>query len=80
MICNAIQAEKDGYDGFAVGHFQEPGLYEARASVDIPVHGLGEASCSMPASWAKRWYCDDQSSLYPLGSTIRLVSMAFANG
>ena len=44
MICNAIQAEKDGYDGFAVGHFQEPGLYEARASVDIPVHGLGEAS------------------------------------
>lgn len=44
MICNAVQAEKDGYDGFAVGHFQEPGLYEARATVDIPVHGLGEAS------------------------------------
>lgn len=44
MICNAIQAEKVGYDGFAIGHFQEPGLYEARACVDIPVHSLGEAS------------------------------------
>ena len=44
MICNAIEAERNGYDGFAVGHFQEPGLYEARSVVDIPVHGLGEAS------------------------------------
>lgn len=44
MICNAVQAEREGYDGFAVGHFQEPGLYEARSLVDIPVHGLGEAS------------------------------------
>ena len=49
------QAEKDGYDGFAVGHFQEPGLYEARASVDIPVHASARPQCSMPASWAKRW-------------------------
>ena len=44
MIVNAVTAEKDGYDAFAVGHFQEPGLYEARSVVDIPVHGLGEAS------------------------------------
>ena len=44
MICNAITAEKDGYDGFAIGHFQEPGLYEARSVLNIPVHSLGEAS------------------------------------
>lgn len=44
MICNAVRAERAGYDAFAVGHFQEPGLYEARACVDIPVLGLGEAS------------------------------------
>ncbi len=44
MICNAIQAERDGYDGFIVGHFQDAGLYEARAAVDIPVIALGEAS------------------------------------
>ena len=44
MICNAVQAEREGYDAFVVGHFQDAGLYEARAAVDIPVVALGEAS------------------------------------
>ena len=44
MICNAVQAEKEGYDAFIVGHFQDAGLYEARSVVDIPVVSLGEAS------------------------------------
>ena len=44
MICNAVLAEREGYDAFVVGHFQDAGLYEARAAVDIPVHGLGEAT------------------------------------
>lgn len=44
MINNAIQAERDGYDAVVVGHFQDAGLYEARASVDIPVLGLGETT------------------------------------
>ena len=44
MISNAISSDRDGYDGFAIGHFQDAGLYEARASVEIPVHSLGEAS------------------------------------
>ena len=44
MICNAIRAEREGYDAFIVGHFQDAGLYEARAAVDIPVIGLGEAT------------------------------------
>jgi len=44
MIVNAITADQEGYDGFAIGHFQDAGLYEARASVEIPVHALGEAS------------------------------------
>lgn len=42
-IRNAIAAERDGYDGFVIGHFQEPGLIEARGAVDIPVIALGEA-------------------------------------
>lgn len=41
---NAIAAERDGYDAFVIGHFQEPGLLEARGTLDIPVIGLGEAS------------------------------------
>lgn len=44
MICNAVTAEREGYDAMAVGHFQDSGLYEARAAVAMPVHGLGEAS------------------------------------
>ena len=44
VICNAIKAERAGYDAFILGHFQDAGLYEARAVVDIPVLALGEAS------------------------------------
>jgi allantoin racemase len=43
-IRNAIQAQQEGYDGYVIGHFQEPGLIESRSCLDIPVIGLGEAS------------------------------------
>ena len=44
MIVNAIRAEREGYDAFIVGHFQDSGLYEARAAVDIPIIALCEAT------------------------------------
>ena len=28
MICNAVEAEREGYDAFVVGHFQDAGLYQ----------------------------------------------------
>src|SRR5262249_36579392 len=43
-IRNALDAEREGYEGFVIGHFQEPGLLEIRGGVDIPVIGLGEAT------------------------------------
>jgi allantoin racemase len=43
-VRNAIQAERDGYDAFILGHFQDSGLWEARSAVNIPVIGLGETS------------------------------------
>ncbi len=43
---NALWAEREGYDAVVIGHFQEPLLHETRASVSIPVVGLGEASCA----------------------------------
>src|ERR1700731_1008042 len=43
-IRNALEAERNGYDAFVIGHFQEPGLLEIRGAVDIPVIGLGEAN------------------------------------
>jgi Asp/Glu/hydantoin racemase len=44
VICNAVRAEREGYDAFVIGHFQDAGLYEARSAVKIPVIALGEAS------------------------------------
>lgn len=44
VIRNAIEAERQGYDAFVIGHFQEPGLDESKAAVGIPVVGLGEAT------------------------------------
>jgi allantoin racemase len=44
VITNALSAQEQGYAAFVIGHFQEPGLREARAAVDIPVIGLGEAT------------------------------------
>jgi len=44
VISNALIAQRTGYDAFVIGHFQEPGLAEARAAVDIPVIGLGEVT------------------------------------
>jgi allantoin racemase len=50
-VRNALEAERAKYDAFVIGHFQEPGLLEVRAALEIPVVGLGEATllagCSM---------------------------------
>jgi allantoin racemase len=50
-IRHALEAERANYDAFVIGHFQEPGLIEVRAALEIPVVGLGEATllsaCSM---------------------------------
>jgi allantoin racemase len=54
VICNAVRAEREGYDAFVVGHFQDAGLYEARAVVDIPVIGLGEATMLQAMSLGQR--------------------------
>lgn len=44
VIRGAIEAEKSGCDVFFMNHFQDVGLYEARAAVSIPVLGLGETT------------------------------------
>jgi allantoin racemase len=44
VVRNALQAEQDGCDAFLVGHFQDSGVHEARAAVDMPVLGLGETA------------------------------------
>lgn len=43
-VDNGIAAEDNGYDAYVMGHFQDPGLYELRSAVRIPVIGVGEAT------------------------------------
>lgn len=50
----ALEAQEQGYEAFVIGHFQEPGLYEARSAVDIPVIGLGESVLLWSAHLGRR--------------------------
>lgn len=52
-INRAIEAQENGYDAVILGHFQEPGLYEARSSIDIPIVGIGEASMHYALSFGR---------------------------
>jgi Asp/Glu/hydantoin racemase len=54
VIRGAIQAEREGYDVLFMNHFQDVGLYEARAAVKIPVLGLGEATLLHACTMARK--------------------------
>ena len=54
-IRTALQVERQGYDAFVIGHFQEPGLVEIRGALDIPVIGLGEAAMLAACSMGRRF-------------------------
>jgi allantoin racemase len=83
-VDNALEAAERDYDAFAFGHFQDPGLYEARSAVDIPVTGLGEATLHWAAQLGRRlalvsidpvfdvWH-REQADLYGLGGRISHV-------
>ncbi|MGV6876145.1 aspartate/glutamate racemase family protein [Pseudochelatococcus sp. B33] len=80
-IDNGLAAEEAGYDAVVIGHFQEPGLYELRASLRIPVIGTGEASLHAGVQLGRRlglitldsvfetWHLE-QAALYGLGDRI----------
>ncbi len=69
VICNAVHAEREGYDAFVIGHFQDAGLYEARSVVDIPVVAPGRSidAARLPTRSALR-YRHHQHALHSLVS------------
>ncbi|MFN8222186.1 MAG: aspartate/glutamate racemase family protein [Gaiellales bacterium] len=83
-IDNAIEAQAQGFDAFVMGHFQDPGLYEARSAVDIPVIGLGEVTMHWAAQLGRnlalisidpvfeRWHLE-QGDLYGLAGRVSHV-------
>ena len=84
-VDNALGAEQSGYDCFVIGHFQDPGLYEARSALRIPVIGTGEATLHYAAQLGRRiglvsidqifevWHYE-QADRYGLGG--RVVAVA----
>jgi Asp/Glu/hydantoin racemase len=81
VVRNAVEAERQGFDGFVVGHFQDAGLGEAKSAVEIPVVGLGESSLLHACTLGRRvglvtidpvfipWH-DDQVLRYGLGQRV----------
>jgi len=55
IINNIIQAEKEGYDGVAIGCFLDPGLHEAREVVDIPIVGMAETSLFFSCMYGRKF-------------------------
>ncbi len=55
ILDNALRAEAEGYDAFAAGSVQEPGLEEARSLIDIPVVGYGESAMHIACSLGSRF-------------------------
>jgi Asp/Glu/hydantoin racemase len=55
ILDNALRAEKQGFDVFAIGSLQDPGLEEARSLLDIPVVGYGEAAMHFSCLMASRF-------------------------
>jgi allantoin racemase len=53
-IDNGIAAEEGGFDAYVMGHFQDPGLYELRSALDIPVIGTGESTLLAASQLGRR--------------------------
>jgi Asp/Glu/hydantoin racemase len=54
FIDQAIDAQRQGYDGFVIGSFADPLITEIRAAVDIPVTSLLETSLLVGCSYGQK--------------------------
>src|SRR5258708_24734758 len=53
-IDNGLAAQENGFDAYVMGHFQDPGLYELRSALTIPVIGTGEATLLAASQLGRR--------------------------
>ena len=84
-VDNGLAAEDDGFDGYVMGHFQDPGLYELRSALRIPAIGTGEATLLAASQLGRRlglvtldpafevWHYE-QADRYGLGGRIVKVT------
>jgi len=68
VLDKLVQADREGYDGAAIGCFLDPALQEARELTDIPIFGLAETSIHMACMLGNRFsgiaFCDKQAQYY----------------
>ena len=55
ILLNALKAEEQGCNGFALGTIQNLGLIEARSLINIPVVGYGEAAILKASKIGKKF-------------------------
>ena len=55
-IANAITASREGYDGYLMGHFQDSGMYEARAAASVLLGAIVVVRQRVPADGAIKEY------------------------
>ena len=78
---NGIEAETNGYDAYVMGHFQDPGLFELRSTLRIPVVGTGESTLLAASQLGRRLglitlddvFCNmhlEQAERYGIGSRV----------
>src|SRR5258708_38696095 len=53
-VDNGLAAQEHGFDAYVMGHFQDPGLYELRSALTIPVIGTGEATLLAASQLGRR--------------------------
>src|SRR5689334_16173560 len=53
-VDNGLAAQENGFDAYVMGHFQDPGLYELRSALTIPVIGTGEATLLAASQLGRR--------------------------
>ena len=53
-VDNGLAAQENGFDAYVMGHFQDPGLYELRSALTIPVVGTGEATLLAASQLGRR--------------------------
>lgn len=80
-VGNGIEAETAGYDAYVMGHFQDPGLFELRSTLRIPVVGAGESTLLAASQLGRRLglitlddvFCNmhlEQADRYGIGSRV----------
>ena len=80
-VGNGIESEEAGYDAYVMGHFQDPGLYELRSTLRIPVVGPGESTLLAASQLGRRLglitldevFCNmhlEQADKYGIGSRV----------